>query len=104
MKITKDWTAVEADYHMMEVDHEIKDDKARSIGGRANITDHGEGPRENWIEGRYELRIDTLRDGKTFGAIRPAFYTDDLAVAKAEGRKRLERQGKGFARKARSAS
>jgi len=102
VKITKDWTSNERDQtagalpqYVMEVDHSWVDDKGRAIGGRATITDRrGLNPPE---EQRFELEIVSLRRGSTYGSTGSSFLPD-LDKAKREAVKRLERQGKGFAR------
>lgn len=102
MTITEDWTFIDDSRssgdlprHVMEVDHGRSDDKGRRIGGRATITDRrGLNPPEDQ---RFELEIVGLRRGSTYGSAGSTFMAD-LEQAKREAVKRLERQGKGFAR------
>lgn len=102
MKITKDWTENSGaasssglPTFTMEVDHEWNDDEGRAIGGRATITDRrGLNPPERQ---RFKLEIVGLRRGGTYGSTGSSFYST-LEAAQREGVKRLERQGKGFAR------
>lgn len=96
MKIVKDWHVTRrgsspAPVHCIDVDHGVRDGKDRRVGGRVDITDYGEDRGAD----RFRLDIVGTRDGRAHGASGSTDFAD-LAVAKADAIKRLERQGKGF--------
>lgn len=73
------------------IDHKLVDEKARKIGGRVSIS--------GATSGVFELRIHATRDGVEFGALRRATICTSLEQARTLAAIKLERQGKGFARK-----
>ena len=82
---------------VLVVDHERTDDKGRALGGLANVYQID--------DGRYFCRVYPTRNGARFGATPPSrFLGTDLETAKAEARRKLEDQGKRYAKLAGGAS
>jgi hypothetical protein len=100
------WTTQQADYWWSNtVDHGIRDEKGRAVGGYAGIHFLRPPPPDSmWQygagrEGKYELEVYAARDGKKYGAIPRGTVYDTLEEAQAAAAAKLAKQRAAYAKK-----